>query len=643
MASAPARVTAEQLASQQREISVAEFFTKNRHLLGFDNPRKALLTTVKEAVDNSLDACEEAGILPTVKVTIKVAPGRDGTTPPPAQADRFVITVRDNGPGIVREQVPRIFAKLLYGSKFHRLRQSRGQQGIGISAAGMYGQLTTGKPVRVISRTSPDRPAHSFAIQINTQKNEPVVLEDRKMENWEHPQGTEVAIELEGKFQRGRASVEEYLELTAVSNPHVEIYYETPEGTLIHHRRGVDQLPHPPKEIKPHPYGIEFGMLLKMLQDTKAKMLAVFLTSDFSRVGASIADEICKTAKLSPNARPRDIVGADAERLFAVLQNAKLMAPPTDCLSPIGEDAILAGLYKQIRGEFYTAVTRSPQVYRGNPFVIEVGLAFGNDPALKKPEKEQDETQLPLAEGETSDDDEGVQLARLIRYANRVPLLYQQSGCCTFQSVVETAWKLYGLGQSRGSLPQGPLVIFVHMASAWVPFTSESKEAIADYDAIRKEIKLALQEAGRRLGKYIRKREHAKDEWKRRNIFALYIGEVAEACGRLKKGQISVDRLKKQLLQMAEERTGGEETDRILRKKREEEERREHTIVVTQTGAEGAVPKLLAPVAPADGTAAPDVNVNIPAPEPGPVQTSLFPEAEPPAKKKAKKKGRGKK
>src|SRR5579864_4925560 len=147
-------VTAESMALKQKDISVAEFFQKNRHLLGFDNPRKALLTTVKEAVDNSLDACEEAGILPEVEVKIEIAPNSDGTMPAsPAQAERFIITVADNGPGIVKKNVGKVFAKLLYGSKFHRLRMSRGQQGIGISAAGMYGQLTTGKPVQIISRT----------------------------------------------------------------------------------------------------------------------------------------------------------------------------------------------------------------------------------------------------------------------------------------------------------------------------------------------------------------------------------------------------------------------------------------------------------------------------------------------------------
>ena len=204
-------VTAVEMGSRQREISVSEFFTKNRHLLGFDNPRKALLTCVKEAVDNALDACEEAGILPDVLVKIEVASNGE-TLPPASQASRFRITVADNGPGIVREQVPKIFAKLLYGSKFHRLRMSRGQQGIGISAAGMYGQLTTGKPVKIISRTSPRSTAHYFEVQIDTKKNEPLILEKKQID-WDQPRGTQVTLEVEGRYQKGRASVDEYVEL----------------------------------------------------------------------------------------------------------------------------------------------------------------------------------------------------------------------------------------------------------------------------------------------------------------------------------------------------------------------------------------------------------------------------------------------
>jgi len=579
-------VSAAMMGARQREISVSEFFTKNRHLLGFDNPRKALLTCVKEAVDNALDACEEAGILPEVVVKLEVA-SNGGPAPAPSQANRFRITVIDYGPGIVRQQIPPIFAKLLYGSKFHRLRMSRGQQGIGISAAGMYAQLTTGKPVQIISRTSARSPAHYFEVQIDTKKNEPRILE-RKQIDWENHRGTQVTLEIEGRYQKGRASVDSYLEQVAIANPHVQLVYQTPEGETKEYSRTIQELPPQPREIKPHPYGIEFGMMLKMLHDTKSHSVAGFLASDFSRVSSKVAQEICKAAKISPNTRPRDIHGATAETLYKTVQSTKIMAPPSNCISPIGEKAILHGLYKQIKGDFYTAVTRPPAVYRGNPFIIEAGLAYGKGPeqAADKPEQ----PAVPLAEGEQQDDDS--ELARVIRYANRVPLLYQQSACATFKAVLDTTWRNYGVAQSRGALPAGPMVVFVHMASVWVPFTSESKEAIADYDEIRKEIKLALQECGRRLGVFLRRRERAKSEFRRRNIFELYIEEVVEACNRLKGGKLSKEKLKNQLQKIAAKRTGGEKTDEILGHDGGGPEGLPHSIIVTPEGTEGEAPIL---------------------------------------------------
>src|SRR5437763_6780820 len=438
-------ISAVEMGARQREISVSEFFTKNRHLLGFDNPRKALLTCVKEAVDNALDAAEEAGILPDVLVNVEVAVADGAPPPPPSQATRFRVTVIDNGPGTVRQQTPPIFAKLLYGSKFHRLRMSRGQQGIGISAAGMYAQLTTGKPVQIISRTGPRAAAHFFEVSIDTKKNEPRIFESKKID-WEHPRGTQVMLEMEGRYQKGRASVDEYLEQVAIANPHVRLVYRTPEGESREYPRTIQELPPQPREIKPHPYGIELGMLLRMLHDTRSHSLAGFLASDFSRVSAVVAQEICKTAKLSPDARPRNIHGDDAEALYKAIQTTKIMAPPSNCLSPIGEKAILHGLFKQIKGEFYTAVTRPPAVYRGNPFVIEAGLAFGKGPDQAVPSAEAPAG--PLAEGEQQGADN--ELARVIRYANRVPLLYQPSACAVTTAVLDTTWRNYGVAQSRG-------------------------------------------------------------------------------------------------------------------------------------------------------------------------------------------------
>jgi len=581
-----AAVSAVEMGARQREISVSEFFTKNRHLLGFDNPRKALLTCVKEAVDNALDAAEEAGILPDVVVRVEVAADNGSGPPPASQATRFRVTVTDNGPGIVRHQIPPIFAKLLYGSKFHRLRMSRGQQGIGISAAGMYAQLTTGKPVQIISRTGARAAAHFFEVSIDTKKNEPRIFENKKID-WEHPRGTQVTLEIEGRHQKGRASVDEYLEQTAIANPHVDLVYHTPEGDTRKYPRTIHELPPQPKEIKPHPYGIEFGMLLRMLHDTRGHALAGFLAGDFSRVSPALAREICTTARLSPDARPRNVHGEAAEALYKAIQATKIMAPPSSCISPIGETAILHGLYKQIKGDFYTAVTRPPAVYRGNPFIIEAGLAYGKGP--EQAAVVADTPAVPLAEGEQEEDDR--ELARVIRYANRVPLLYQQSACATFKAVLETAWKNYGIAQSRGALPAGPMVVFVHMASVWVPFTSESKEAIADYDEIRKEIKLALQECGRRLGVFLRRRERAKSEFRRRNIFELYIEEVVEACARLKGGKLPKDKLKNQLQRIAAKRTGGARTDEILGRDGGPEGL-PHSIIVTPDGPDGEAPAL---------------------------------------------------
>jgi DNA topoisomerase-6 subunit B len=404
--------------------------------------------------------------------------------------------------------------------------------------------------------------------------------------DWHHERGTEVSIELEGRYQKGRASVDEYMELTSIANPHATLTYQSPEGQIVEYPRTFHELPPPTREIKPHPYGIELGILLKMLHDTKSHWISGFLTSDFSRVSPRTAAEICQKAGVDPRSHPRKIARDQAEKLYQAIQNTKIMAPPTDCISPIGEKAILAGLYKQIRGDFYTAATRPPAVYRGNPFVIEVGLAYGTGDGATSPERKAQ----ALAEGESHDEE--TEQARVIRYANRVPLLYQQSSCSAFKSVIDTAWKNYGVPQSRGALPQGPIVVFIHMASVWVPFTSESKEAIADYDEIRKEMKLALQECGRRLGAYLRRREHAKSEFNRRNIFALYIEEVADACGRLKPKKLDTEKLKKQLLKIAINKTGGLKTDELLGKKKKDlPEDLPHSIIVTPDGVEGEVPE----------------------------------------------------
>jgi DNA topoisomerase-6 subunit B len=486
--------TAQEMGAKARDISVSEFFAKNRHLLGFDNPSKALLTTVKEGVDNSLDACEEAGIVPEIRVEVEQK-----------AENRFRVAIEDNGPGIVRAQAPKIFGRLLYGSKFHRLRQSRGQQGIGISAAGMYGLLTTGKPIEIVTRTSRSGKAHHFVLVIDTRSNEPRVKKDEEVD-WHREHGTRVEIELEGNYRGGQHSVDNYIRQISLANPHAEITFVPPKaeehGSEHVFPRVTDEMPPETDEIKPHPYGVELGVLMQMFRDTKSRNVRGCLTADFSRVSGRIADEILKKAKVAATRRPREVSREEAERIHKAIQDTKIMAPPTDCIAPIGETLLDKALRAEVQAEFYATVTRRPTVYRGNPFLIEVGLAYG---------------------GELSADDAAI----VYRYANRVPLQYQQGACAITKAVTATDWRSYQMQQPRGALPVGPLLVMVHIASVWVPFTSESKEAIAHYPEIIKEIRLGLQECGRQVAIHIRRRRREADEAKKRAYIEKYIPQLA--------------------------------------------------------------------------------------------------------------------
>ena len=484
------------MARGQREISVSEFFAKNRHLLGFDNPAKALLTTVKELVDNALDAADEARIPADVEVRIDAL-----------AEDRFRVMCIDNGPGIVARHVPNVFGKLLFGSKFHRLKMSRGQQGIGVSAAGMYGLLTTGKPVQVITRTSPKRRAQLFEIAIHTRTNQPKVRE-RQDVDWELPHGTCVTIELEASYRKGQHSIDAYIHQISLANPHATIRYLPPDRSSDQdakvYARVTEELPPETAEIKPHPHGVELGVLIQWLHESRARNLASFLTGEFSRVSPRLAQEICRGAGLDPKRRPTSLDRTAAEALHRGIAATKIMAPPTDCIAPIGEDLLRNALQAIQPAEFFTSVTRRPTVYRGNPFLVEVALAYGGNLGAEDP-------------------------VTVYRFANRVPLQYQQGGCAITKAVTSTDWKKYGLQKPRGGVPIGPALLLVHIASVWVPFTSESKEAIAHYPEILKEIKLGLQDCGRRLSIHINRRKRAADEEKKRGYIQKYIPHVAIA------------------------------------------------------------------------------------------------------------------
>ncbi|ELY94139.1 DNA topoisomerase VI subunit B [Natrialba hulunbeirensis JCM 10989] len=689
---------AEELAESQQAISIAEFFEKNKHMLGFDSGARGLVTAVKEAVDNALDAAEEAGILPDIYVEIQ------------EEGDYYRLIVEDNGPGLTKESLPKVFGKLLYGSRFHAREQSRGQQGIGISAAVLYSQLTSGKPAKITSRTEGTDEAQYFELIVDTDDNEPEISVEETT-TWDRPHGTRIELEMEANM-RARQQLHNYIKHTAVVNPHARLELREPKAHFKF-ERATDQLPKETEEIRPHPHGVELGTVIKMLAATDSQTVSGFLQEEFTRVGKKTAESVIDafrdrhygremrwrppeshesvdldaavtdaTANKGADATAafagaiedevadfdriahyelRDVVDSAADdvedehgttfgdtvrenavdavwlelidaapadddeaaepaaddaiesesRLVADLYNladdatstrkddeviqafavrlagtfedetdddprhrlthttlreyidraaelteeyddvafgdtarenvveaiwdvmatvpddpplvrelegdrdatsdlvdgmraTDIMAPPTRCLSPISDDLIQAGLEKEFDAEFYSSATRDAEVHGGDPFVVEAGIAYGGE--------------LP-AEGS----------ANVMRFANRVPLVYQRGACATTDVVKSIGWRNYGLDQPGGSgLPNGPVVIMVHVASTNVPFTSESKDAVANVPEIEDEIELAIREAARDLKSFLNKRRSMQKRRKKQNVLGTILPEMAE-------------------------------------------------------------------------------------------------------------------
>ena len=479
-------VLAEDLARQQRSISVAEFFEKNKHLLGFDSPTRGIITTIKEAVDNALDACEEAEDLPDIFVGVRRV-----------DAEVYRITVEDNGPGIVPENVPLVFGKLLYGSRFHQIRQSRGQQGIGISAAVLYAQLTTGTPALVTSRTGAKASAHRFELMIRTETNEPEIVSHEEID-WDRMHGTRLEIQFKSTLAAKKRLLD-YLRLTAIVNPHARVTADI-DGEVTTFERVSSEVPPCPKPVLPHPHGIEFGAL-RRLAAASTGTVDEFLIGSFSRVGKKTADEMIALAGLKPSRKVKNLDADELKRLLDAMQSVKVPAPPAQqCLSPIGEDLICRGLEKEIQLDFVRARTRPSAVYGGHSFIIEAAIGYGG--------------KIP-PEGN----------AQLFRFANRVPLLYQQGACAITNCVAQVNWRNYGLSQQ--GLPTGPALVMVHVASTNVPFTSESKDAVASIPEIEREVVLVLQELGRELKSYLSRRDRKKQQDDRARAICSIIPEIA--------------------------------------------------------------------------------------------------------------------
>lgn len=479
--------TAERMAKNQKQVAISEFFEKNKHFLGFDSLTRSLITAVKEAVDNSLDACEEARILPEVRIQITKIDDKKNIVE---------LKSEDNGPGIPQRSIEKVFGQLLFGSRFHAIRQSRGQQGIGITGVVMYSQLTTGRKTHVRSKIATEASAAIVDIGLDTRKNKATKSNETR-EIWELEDGSfkehglEITTRMKAKYQKGRQSVYQYLRMTSIVNPHADITFTDPEGQVHHWARVTERLPTKVESIKPHPHGIHLGTLQRMCNESTDSRMTVFLRNNFSGMSTRAAKELLQVAEISEKAKPKSLKPEQYRALLEAFQGerllnnkpVKLLNPPTNCLSPIEELLIKKGLSKTIDSRFVTTMTRAPTVTQGNPYQVEVGLIFGEGMLADKP-------------------------VEVLRFANRVPLMYQQGGCLLTKAIESVDWRQYGLDQAGGrGVPKGPAAILVHLASTNVQFTSEAKEALADNSEVMDETRKALLEMGRGLRKHLEKKK----------------------------------------------------------------------------------------------------------------------------------------
>ena len=587
------------IKEQFNQISPSEFFYSNRDLAGFSNPTRSLYTAVREFVENALDACDQKGILPDVHLIIKAV---DPDKPDPKP---YILTVKDNGPGIDADHIPLAFGTVLYGSKFG-LKQARGMFGLGATMAILYGQITTNQPVTV--KSSVDGVTQDvFELLLDIQKNKPVIVQHTTKEV--SKKGLSVSICLEGDYSKAGNKIRDYVYETSLITPYASITFDDPKGEKFSHPRFVKEIPPPPTIIRPHPHGIDVERIRRMIVESqfeiptiddamiekvrkdlglsvksftfaaimeKAKKkwktlprqvrvvislmsflkmdfeklnkikiedidmpnkklyywdfgdsqsksvdmdpesqyykqltntvqgepLTTFLTKRFQRIGPTTAVKFAEYAGFKPEKRMGTLSNQELVDLSDALQKFEdFMAPDSTCLAPLGAEPLEKGIKKFFNPDFAAVVQRPASAYSGFPFIVEMGIAYGGDIKTGGP--------------------------HVYRYANRIPLLYDEGSDVVLKVVNETDWGRYKV---KG---EPPFIIVSHICSTRIPYKTAGKENVADRPEIERELKLALQLLSRKLAAYMSKRGQADMAKKRANLYAKYIPLIAEFCTEL--------------------------------------------------------------------------------------------------------------
>ncbi|MEM0482658.1 MAG: DNA topoisomerase VI subunit B [Nitrososphaerota archaeon] len=474
------------------QISPADFFYRNRDIAGFSSPARSLYMSIRELVENSLDACEVGKILPeiSIELTAEVGEGEGGN-------EIYRLVVRDNGIGVDGDNIPKAFGTILYGSKYG-FKQSRGTFGVGGTMALLYGQITTNRPFKIISSRGRGK-IYEYQLMIDIVSNEPRIIDKKVIENNDGWHGTIVDFTLEADYSTSKPKIVEYLKMTSLINPHANISFIDPKGRFYFFRRVTEQVPEPPREAKPHPQGVDAETVSRIAADTKARSVLRMLIEEFQRVGEKTAMDVLKLAGIDPHARPRDLAHEQIAQLVNVMKNYQgFRAPDTSSLSPVGVSFLEAGVKALFNPEFYHIVQRPPSSYSGIPFIVEVAVAWGGT--------------IPPTED-----------IQLYRFANKIPLLYDERADVSWKVISEKIdWGAYKVPK------QAPLAVITSICSPKVPYKTVGKEAIADRPEIERELTLAVRECARFLRGYLSRLEKREAVKKRLNIYAKYLPKIAK-------------------------------------------------------------------------------------------------------------------
>ncbi|MFB0559745.1 MAG: DNA topoisomerase VI subunit B [Candidatus Lokiarchaeia archaeon] len=464
-----------------KAISAADFFYRNRDIAGFDNPTRAIYTAVRELVENSLDACEDGGIIPELKVIMK----NDGE-------NVYQITVEDNGIGVPRDNIQSCFGRILYGSKYTH-RQARGRFGLGGKMAFLYGQITTHKPLHIISSAVDADWVYDVKLRIDIQSNQPELLEWNRRKNGEGWHGTIIEFSLEGDWSRARKQIVEYIRETALITPYATILFIDPDGILYYFASSIKKLPEPPTEVQPHPVGVDVERVTRIIDETKTRDMVTFMRSHFHRVGQKTAQKFLKRVGVPENTDPKSLTTGQIVDLVRKMKTfGEFLPPDAKCLSPLGEDLLKSGIEKELKPDFVAVTQRPPSSYGGHPFIVEVGIAYGGE--------------VPRKENIV-----------LYRYANRIPLLYDEYKDVSAKVIRAIPWSRYKIKAGM------PIAVFVHIISTKLPFKTAGKEFIADRPELETEIRRGIMECARQLMRFIQKKERIAREIQRINIYEQYL------------------------------------------------------------------------------------------------------------------------